>query len=74
MSTNSAIDGKVDRQHVTLATDVSSLYWETKLGAARGDIEQAIRAVGEAPDDVARWLRDAHKSHIRPEVQRSPPH
>jgi hypothetical protein len=65
-------NGKIDRQHVNLRDEVACLYWETRLGAERHDIRAAIEAVGEAPGEVERWLRDAHKSHIRPEVQRAP--
>jgi uncharacterized protein DUF3606 len=65
MSEISASNGKVDRKHVDLSTAVACLYWEAKLGAERGDIAHAIEAVGEAPDAVARWLSDAHKSHLR---------
>ena len=59
--------GHVDRGHVSLSTEVSCLYWEAKLGAARNDIRCAMDAVGVVPDDVARWLSAEHRSHIRPE-------
>jgi hypothetical protein len=68
-----ASEGKIDRQHVNVEDDVACLYWETRLGAQRRDIRTAIEAVGEAPAEVERWLRDAHKSHIRPEIRRVEP-
>jgi hypothetical protein len=74
MSERAAVDGKIDRQHVTLEDDVASLYWEIRLGAARQDIESAIMAVGQTPAAVEQWLRDAHKSHIRPETTPVSPH
>ena len=53
----------IDRQHVTLASESECLYWETKLGAARVAIEDAIAAVGDRPNTVHGWLI-AH--HARP--------
>ena len=52
-----------DRQHVTLANETECLYWETKLGAARAAIQDAITAVGDQPNTVHGWLM-AH--HARP--------
>ena len=47
---------KIDRSHVTLATEVERLYWETKLGAPRERLWEAIDAVGDEPGAVRAWL------------------
>jgi hypothetical protein len=50
----------IDRQHVTLASEAECLYWETKLGAQRGAIGDAIAAVGDQPNMVHAWLMARH--------------
>ena len=56
---------RIDREHVTLATEAETLYWETKLGAERQAIGEALAEVGDQPVAVARWLASHHKSHER---------
>jgi hypothetical protein len=62
------ITRNIDRQRVTLTTEVECLYWEAKLGAGRADIREAIDAAGSEPQAVERWLQETHRSHIRPTV------
>ena len=57
-----AASAKIDRQHVTLASEAECLYWETKLGAERDSIRHAIAAVGDQPDTVHAWLAAHHAS------------
>ena len=56
----------IDRNHVTLATEAAALYWETKLGATREAIGEALADVGDNPDAVTGWLTAQHKAHERP--------
>jgi len=41
------------------------LYWETKLGAQREAIREALQEVGDEPAAVSRWLAAHHKAHER---------
>jgi len=65
-----ASSARIDREHVTLATEAETLYWEIKLGAERQAIREALHEVGDHPAAVARWLASHHKAHERPGEQR----
>ena len=56
---------RIDRQHVNLGTEAAALYWETKLGAQRDAIREALEEVGDDPATVSRWLAAHHKAHER---------
>ena len=62
--------GKVDRNKVSLSTQVEELYWTTRLGATRSAIEMAVQHAGTSPEAAAEWLRKNHLCHERPS---SPP-
>jgi hypothetical protein len=51
---------RIDRHRVTLASETECLYWETKLGAQRDAIRQAMGAVGDQPNTVHAWLAGRH--------------
>ena len=61
-----AASAKIDRLHVTLASEVECLYWETKLGAPRANIRDAIAAVGDEPGVVHAWLAARHAPVVDP--------
>lgn len=58
--------GKVDRNKVSLATEVEVLYWAARLGATQAAIEQAVNSVGTSPDAAAEWLHSHNLCHERP--------
>lgn len=58
--------GKVDRNKVSLSTEVEALYWTARLGATRAAVEQAVQSVGTSPDAAAEWLRSHGLCHERP--------
>ena len=64
---------KIDRQHVTLASEAECLYWETKLGAQRGAIGDALSAVGDEPTIVHAWLAARHGPLSEPRPKPSAP-
>ena len=47
--------GKVDRNKVSLSTEVEALYWAARLGATQAAIEQAVKSVGTSPDAAAEF-------------------
>jgi hypothetical protein len=49
-----------------LASEAECLYWETKLGAARMAIRDAIAAVGDQPNTVHAWLMAHHARPAQP--------
>jgi len=63
---------RIDRQHVSLASEAENLYWETKLGATRAAIAKALGEVGDLPAAVAAWLANHHLAHLRPPEPRPP--
>jgi hypothetical protein len=58
--------GKVDRNKVSLATEVEELYWTARLGATREAIVTAVRNAGTNPEAAAKWLRVNRLCHERP--------
>jgi hypothetical protein len=58
--------GKIDRNHVTLSTEVERLYWETKLGATRVNIWHAVDEVGDDPAAVTKYLGTRPSRGARP--------
>jgi hypothetical protein len=58
--------GKVDRNKVSLSTEVEELYWTTRLGATRSAIEMALQNAGTSPEAAGEWLRSHHLCHERP--------
>jgi hypothetical protein len=58
--------GKVDRNKVSIATEVEELYWTARLGATREAIETAVQKAGTNPEAAAEWLRVNHLCHERP--------
>jgi len=57
--------GKVDRNKVSLSTEVEALYWAARLGATQAAIEQAVKSVGTSPDAAAEWLHSHRLCHER---------
>jgi len=57
--------GKVDRNKVSLSTEVEALYWAARLGATQAAIEQAVKSVGTSPDAAAEWLQSHRLCHER---------
>ena len=64
--------GKVDRNKVSLSTEVEALYWTARLGATRAAVEQAVQSVGTSPDAAAEWLRNVSIPPVR-EATSHPP-
>ena len=62
--------GKIDRVHVTLASETERLYWEVKLGARRADLEAAIAEVGDDPGAVGEWLARNRRRRLQPGEQK----
>ena len=60
-----ASPARIDRDHVSLATEAARLYWETKLGAARDAIGEALANVGDSPAAITQWLTSHRKAHER---------
>lgn len=58
--------GKVDRNKVSLSTEVEALYWTARLGATRAAVEQALQNAGTSPEATAEWLRSHGLCHERP--------
>jgi hypothetical protein len=58
--------GKVDRNKVSVSTEVEALYWTARLGATRAAIEQAVQSVGTRPEAAVEWLRSHELCHERP--------
>lgn len=63
--------GKVDRNTVSLATQVEELYWTARLGATREAIEMAVQHAGTNPEAAAQWLHLNHLCHERPPTPRA---
>jgi len=58
--------GKIDRNTVSLSTEVEELYWTARLGATRAAVEMAVQNAGTDPDAAAEWLRVNRLCHERP--------
>ena len=56
---------RIDRQHVSLASEAENLYWEAKLGAVRDSITLALCEVGDDPAAIAQWLANHHLARQR---------
>jgi len=61
-----ANNSKIDRNRVSLSTDIHRLYWQTKLGADGADIAEAMTEAGSEPRAIASWLRQRKRAHLRP--------
>ena len=62
---------RIDRTHVSLSSEAATLYWETKLGATRAAIAEAIATVGDDPPAVEHWLANHHLARERPHEART---
>jgi len=56
MSDDTALRGPQDSSRIALGEDYEVRYWTDKFGVSRDELADAVKAVGNSADAVARHL------------------